>query len=81
MKRFFTLAVILASSAMAQDANKMPEHIQLKTETVNAVLQYLGQKPYAESAQLIARIQQESSDYIKKVNAPKDTKEEKPAKK
>jgi hypothetical protein len=36
------------------------EKIILSTQLVNAILQYLGTKPYTEVAQLIAGIQQEA---------------------
>jgi hypothetical protein len=73
MKRILVALSLISFAAIAQD-NKVPEQIMLKTETVNAVLQYLSQKPYAESAQLIARIQQESSEYVQSLNAKKDKK-------
>ena len=71
MKRILVALSLLSLTAVAQD-NKAPEQLMLKTETVNAILQYLSQKPYAESAQLIARIQQESSEYVQTLNKPKD---------
>lgn len=77
MKKILIALSLISFAAIAQD-QKIPEQIMLKTETVNSVLQYLSQKPYAESAQLIARIQQESSEYVQSLNAKK---EEKPAKK
>jgi hypothetical protein len=73
MKRILVALSLISFAAIAQD-QKVPEQIMLKTETVNAVLQYLSQKPYAESAQLIARIQQESSEYVQSLNAKKDEK-------
>jgi hypothetical protein len=73
MKRILIALSLISFAAIAQD-QKVPEQIMLKTETVNAVLQYLSQKPYAESAQLIARIQQESSEYVQSLNKPKDDK-------
>jgi hypothetical protein len=76
MKRILVALSLISFAAIAQD-NKVPEQIMLKTETVNAVLQYLSQKPYAESAQLIARIQQESSEYVQSLNKPKDDKKKK----
>jgi len=36
------------------------EKLTLSTQLVNAVLQYLGTRPYTEVAQLIAGIQQEA---------------------
>jgi len=36
------------------------EKITLSTELVNAILQYLGNQPYAQVAQLIQGIQQEA---------------------
>jgi hypothetical protein len=36
------------------------EKLTLSTQLVNAILQYLGTKPYTEVAQLIAGIQQEA---------------------
>jgi len=73
MKKILIALSLISFAAIAQD-QKIPETIMLKTETVNAVLQYLSQKPYAESAQLIARIQQESSEYVQSLNAKKDEK-------
>jgi hypothetical protein len=73
MKRVIIALSLFSVTAFATEANKVPEFIELKTETINAVLQYLSQKPYAESAQLIARIQQESSEFVQKLNA-KDSK-------
>ncbi len=73
MKKILIALSLLSFAAIAQD-QKIPETLMLKTETVNAVLQYLSQKPYAESAQLIARIQQESSEYVQSLNAKKDEK-------
>jgi hypothetical protein len=76
MKRVLIALSLISFAAIAQD-QKVPEQIMLKTETVNAVLQYLSQKPYAESAQLIARIQQESSEYVQSLNKSKDDKNKK----
>lgn len=45
--------------------NKM-EKVNLSTNLVNAVLQYLGTKPYAEVAQLIAAIQKEAQEQVAK---------------
>jgi hypothetical protein len=73
MKKILIALSLISFAAIAQD-QKIPETLMLKTETVNAVLQYLSQKPYAESAQLIARIQQESSEYVQSLNNPKDDK-------
>lgn len=42
----------------------MPEKIEVSTALLNAVLQYLGTKPYAEVAQLIAGIQQEAKTQL-----------------
>ena len=42
----------------------MPEKIEVTTNLLNAVLQYLGSKPYAEVAQLIAGIQQEAAPQL-----------------
>jgi hypothetical protein len=46
----------------------VPTQIMLKTKTVDAVVQYLSQRPYAESAALIHGIQQEASEYIVRLN-------------
>jgi hypothetical protein len=73
MKKILIALSLVSFAAIAQD-QKIPETLMLKTETVNAVLQYLSQKPYAESAQLIARIQQESSEYVQSLNKPKGDK-------
>jgi hypothetical protein len=73
MKKILIALSLISFAAIAQD-QKVPEKLMLKTETVNAVLQYLSQKPYAESAQLIARIQQESSEYVQSLNNPKEEK-------
>lgn len=68
MKRFITflatatLATICLTPAYANEA---PKQIELSMQTVNAVLQYLGSKPYIETAQLIHAIQQEADAYTK----------------
>ena len=40
------------------------EKIALSTELVNAILQYLGSRPFVEVAQLINGIQQEAQGQI-----------------
>ena len=42
----------------------MPEKIQLSTQLVNAVLQYLGTQPYQNVAQLIQGIQSEAQGQV-----------------
>lgn len=42
----------------------MPEKIQLSTQLVNAVLQYLGTQPYQAVAQLIQGIQSEAQGQV-----------------
>lgn len=43
----------------------MPKHIALSTELVNAVLQYLGTRPFQEVNQLVNGIQAEASPQVK----------------
>jgi len=43
----------------------MPKHIALSTELVNAVLQYLGTRPFQEVNQLINGIQAEAGPQVK----------------
>lgn len=42
----------------------MPKHLALSTELVNAILQYLGTKPFQETHQLINAIQTECTAQI-----------------
>jgi hypothetical protein len=42
----------------------MPKHLSLPTELVNAILQYLGTKPFQETHQLINAIQAECTPQI-----------------
>lgn len=67
MKKFLAIAAIFAATALAQE--KVPETLPMKTATIQDVLTYLSQKPYAEVAQLIAAIQQEAGTEIQKLNA------------
>ena len=45
------------------------EKLTLSTQLVNSILQYLGNQPYAQVAQLIAGIQQEAQAQPEKVEA------------
>jgi hypothetical protein len=38
------------------------DKITLTTELINAIMQYLGSKPYAEVAGLIAEVQKQASE-------------------
>lgn len=42
----------------------MPESINLPVSIINNVLQYLGNKPYVETAQLIQSIQDAAKDQL-----------------
>lgn len=48
----------------------MPKHLALSTELVNALLQYLGTRPFQESHQLINAIQAECGPQIKEEEQP-----------
>lgn len=48
----------------------MPEKISLSTNLINAVLQYLGTKPFAEVSQLIQAVQQEAQGQVTQAEAP-----------
>lgn len=48
----------------------MPKHIALSTELVNAVLQYLGSRPFQEVHQIIAGIQAEANAQMKEQQEP-----------
>jgi hypothetical protein len=43
----------------------MPKHLALSTDLVNAVLQYLGTRPFQEVHQIISAIQSEASSQMK----------------
>ena len=43
----------------------MPKHIALSTELVNALLQYLGTRPFQEVNQLVNGIQAEAGPQVK----------------
>ena len=45
--------------------NIMPKTFKLSTDLVNAVLQYLGTRPFQEVAQLINGIQSEAGPQVK----------------
>ena len=45
------------------------EKLTLSTQLVNGILQYLGNQPYAQVAQLIQGIQQEAQAQPEKVEA------------
>jgi len=47
----------------------MPKTISLSTELVNAVLQYLGTRPFQEVNQLINGIQSEASPQVQPAEA------------
>jgi sensor histidine kinase regulating citrate/malate metabolism len=44
--------------------------MKISLELINAILGYLGTKPYAEVAQLIAKIQQEAQESASSEDAP-----------
>lgn len=44
---------------------KMMESVQLSTQLVNAILQYLGNRPFVEVANLINGIQKEAEAQVK----------------
>lgn len=48
------------------------EKMVLSTSLVNAVLQYMGNRPYAEVAQFIAAIQKEAAAQMPKPEEPKE---------
>jgi len=45
----------------------MPKTISLQVELVNAILQYLGQRPFQEVNQLINGIQSEAGPQVKEM--------------
>jgi len=47
----------------------MMETVQLSTQLVNAVLQYLGSRPFVEVANLINGIQKEAEAQVKPAQA------------
>lgn len=47
--------------------NTMPKTISLQVELVNAILQYLGQRPFQEVIQLINGIQSEAGPQVKEM--------------
>ena len=47
--------------------NTMPKTISLQVELVNAILQYLGQRPFQEVNQLINGIQSEAGPQVKEM--------------
>lgn len=46
------------------------ESIQLSTQLVNAILQYLGNRPFVETANLINGIQKEVESQVKQSAQP-----------
>ena len=50
----------------------MPEHISLSTNLVNAIMQYLGSKPFAEVNTLIQAIQSEAGPQVPQAEAPSE---------
>ena len=53
----------------------MPEKINLSTNLVNAVLQYLGSQPYVNVAQLIEAVRAEASPQMPQNEAPAELEE------
>lgn len=45
----------------------MPKTLNLSTELVNAILQYLGTRPFQEVTQIISAIQAEAGPQVKEV--------------
>lgn len=82
MKKFVIFAMVMSSVAFSQDA-KIPEKIELSTNTINAVLQYLNSKPRVETNALVLQIEKEANEYIVKMNTAEKKKKEdaKPVKK
>lgn len=50
------------------------ENITLSTQLVNSILQYLGNRPYVETAQLITAIQKEAESQVKPEEAKNERK-------
>lgn len=48
------------------------ENVQLSTQLVNAILQYLGSRPFVEVANLITGIQREVEPQVKAPEQPSD---------
>lgn len=48
----------------------MPKHLTISTDLVNAVLQYLGTRPFQEVHQIITAIQSEASSQIREQQEP-----------
>lgn len=49
------------------------EHVQLSTQLVNAILQYLGSRPFVEVANLITGIQREVEPQVKPSEQPSES--------
>lgn len=52
--------------------NTMPKTLTLSTDLINAVLQYLGSRPFQEVAQLINGLQSEAGPQVKQEEAIKN---------
>lgn len=52
--------------------NTMPKTLNLSTDLVNAVLQYLGTRPFQEVAQLINGLQSEAGPQVKEATEVMD---------
>lgn len=59
-----------ALSANGESRNQMPKTLSLSTELVNAVLQYLGTRPFQEVNQLINGIQSEAGPQVQAAQEP-----------
>lgn len=57
-------------------SENLMESLQLSTQLVNAILQYLGTRPFVEVANLITGIQREAEGQIKPQEAVEEIKPE-----
>ena len=79
MKKF--VAGFILASTISAIAQQVPEKIEIRTEVVNAVLQYLGTRPYNEVNGLIVNLQSDAKQYIDIMNKKDAEKKEKSDKK
>lgn len=83
MKRVIGLLVIgfAATLATANEPEKKPPMVELRTELAEAVLNYLAEQPAKETMQLILALQQDFGASVKKWQEQEKKKTEAEAKK